>query len=169
MNILILNWRDPKNPKSGGAEIVTLEHAKAWIKAGYKVTWFTSKFKHSKTEEFLDGIKIIRAGNFITVYLLAPIFYLFTKNKFDLVIDEIHGLPFFTPLYVRKPKIAFIHEVAGEIWDYMYPFRINILGKFIEPFFYLPYEGIPLWTDADSTINDLVKCGIRRKDCVAIN
>ena len=32
MNILILNWRDPKNPKSGGAEQVTMEHAKAWVK-----------------------------------------------------------------------------------------------------------------------------------------
>lgn len=169
MNILILNWRDPKNPKSGGAEIVTLEHAKAWIKAGYKVTWFTSKFKNSKTEEFLDGIKIIRAGNFITVYLLAPIFYLFTKNKFDLVIDEIHGLPFFTPLYVRKPKIAFIHEVAGEIWDYMYPFPINIVGKFIEPLYFKFYRNIKFWTDADSTVEDLVKYGINKSNCTVIN
>ena len=53
-----------------------------------------------------------------------------------IVIDEIHGLPFFTTLYVKKPKIAFIHEVANEIWDYMYPFPINILGKFIEPLYF---------------------------------
>ncbi len=169
MNILILNWRDPKNPKSGGAEIVTLEHAKAWIKAGHKVTWFTSKFKNSKTEESLDGINIVRGGNFITVYLLAPIFYLFTKNKFDLVIDEIHGLPFFTPLYVRKPKIAFIHEVAGEIWDYMYPFPINIVGKFIESLYFKFYKNIKFWTDADSTVEDLVKYGINKSNCTVIN
>jgi glycosyltransferase involved in cell wall biosynthesis len=169
MNILILNWRDPKNPKSGGAEIVTLEHAKAWIKAGHKVTWFTSKFKNSKTEETIDGIRIIRGGNFITVYLLAPIFYLFTKNKFDLVIDEIHGLPFFTPLYVRKPKVVLIHEVAGAIWDYMYPFPINVIGKFIEPLYFKLYSGIKFWTDADSTVDDLVKYGINRNNCTAIN
>src|SRR5437879_3318402 len=42
MNILILNWRDSKNPLAGGAEIVTLEHAKAWVRAGHHVTWFTS-------------------------------------------------------------------------------------------------------------------------------
>jgi glycosyltransferase involved in cell wall biosynthesis len=169
MNILILNWRDSKNPKSGGAEIVTLEHAKAWIKAGNKVTWFTSKFKNSKTEEVIDGIKIVRAGNFFTVYLLAPIFYLFTKNKFDLVIDEIHGIPFFTPLYVRKPKIAFIHEVAGEIWDYMYPFPINKIGKLIEPLFYIPYKNTKFMTVSDSTKQSLMTVGIGKENIEVIN
>ena len=115
MNILILNWRDPKNPKSGGAEIVTLEHAKAWIKSGNTVTWFTSKFSGAKNEEKIDGVNIVRRGNFITVYLLAPFFYLSRQSSreggFDLVIDEIHGLPFFTPLYVRKPKIRFGQKI----------------------------------------------------------
>jgi len=164
MNILILNWRDPKNPKSGGAEIVTMEHAKAWIKAGHKVTWFTSKFKNSKTEETIDGIKIVRAGNYFTVYLLAPIFYLFTKNKFSLVIDEIHGIPFFTPFYVRKPKIAFIHEVAGGIWDYMFPFPFNKIGKALEPLFFASYKNVVFMTVSNSTSDDLVKLGIRRKN-----
>jgi glycosyltransferase involved in cell wall biosynthesis len=169
MNILILNWRDPKNPKSGGAEIVTLEHAKAWVKNGNTVTWFTSKFPQAKTQESLNGVRIVRGGNFISVYLLAPIFYLFTKNKFDLVIDEIHGLPFFTPLYVRKPKIAFIHEVAGEIWDFMWPFPINAIGKFLEPLYFKFYKNVKFWTDADSTVNDLVKYGIPINNCTVIN
>src|SRR3990170_217949 len=118
MNILILNWRDTKNPKSGGAEVVTLEHAKAWVKKGHWVTWFTSEFENEKKTEKIDGINIVRRGNFLTVYLHAPFFYLFSGNKFDVLIDEIHGLPFFTPIYARIPKIAFIHEVAREIWDY---------------------------------------------------
>ena len=169
MNILILNWRDVKNPKSGGAELVTLEHAKAWVKKGNTVTWFTSKFKNAKTEENINGIKIVRGGNFITVYLLAPIFYLFTGRKFDLVIDQIHGLPFFTPLYVRKPKIVFIHEVADEIWDYMFPFPVNKIGKIIEPLYFKLYRNTRFWTDADSTVNDLRKHGIKSKNCTVIN
>jgi glycosyltransferase involved in cell wall biosynthesis len=169
MNILILNWRDPKNPKSGGAEIVTLEHAKAWTKAGHKVTWFTSEFKGSKREETIEGIRIVRRGNILTVFLYAPIFYLFLKQKFDLVVDEIHGIPFFTPLYVRKPKIAFIHEVAGEIWDYMFPFPINKIGKIIEPLYFKLYKNIRFWTDANSTIDELVKKGIKRNNCTAIS
>lgn len=169
MNILILNWRDPKNPKSGGAEIVTLGHAKGWVKAGHKVTWFTSKFKNSKDEETIEGVDIVRWGSSVTVFLFAPFFYLFSGRKFDLVIDEIHGIPFFTPFYVRKPKIAFIHEVAGEIWDYMYPFPINIIGKLIESLYFRLYSGIKFWTDADSTIDDLVKYGIKKENCTVIN
>ena len=38
MNILILNWRDIKNPKSGGAEILTHELAKGLVNKGHKVT-----------------------------------------------------------------------------------------------------------------------------------
>lgn len=173
MNILILNWRDPKNPKSGGAEIVTMEHAKAWAAGGHNVTWFTSKFENSKEQETISGVNIVRRGNFLTVFLYAPFFYLsrrsFSGGGFDVVIDEIHGLPFFTPLFVRKPKIAFIHEVADEIWDYMYPFPINKIGKLIEPLYFKLYGQIKFWTDAYSTIDDLVKKGIKRKNCIAIN
>jgi glycosyltransferase involved in cell wall biosynthesis len=169
MNILILNWRDINNPKSGGAEIVTLEHARAWIKAGHNITWFASEFKDSKKQEKIEGVNIIRRGNFITVYFYAFIYYLFTNSRFDLVIDEIHGLPFLTPVYVKKPKIAFIHEVADEIWDYMFPFPVNKIGKLIEPLYFKLYKNVKFWTDADSTIDDLVNKGIKRSNCVAIN
>lgn len=169
MNILILNWRDPKNPKSGGAETVTMGHAESWVKRGHKVTWFTSKFNNSKKEEMINGIRIVRWGNYFTVYVLAPLFYLSARGGFDLVVDEIHGLPFFTPLYVKKPKIAFIHEVADTIWDFMYPFPINVIGKIIEPFYFKLYKNIPFWTDAKSTINDLTKFGIKESNCTAIH
>ncbi len=173
MNILILNWRDPKNPKSGGAEIVTLEHAKAWVKAGNKVTWFTSEFKikdeRSKTNEKVDGINIVRKGTFITVFLHAFFYYLFSGEKFDLVIDEIHGLPFFTPLYARNVrKIAFIHEVADEIWDYMYPFPINLIGRKVEKILLLPYKNIKFITVSNSTKNDLIKNGIKETNISVI-
>jgi len=140
MNILILNWRDLKNPKSGGAEIVTMAHAKSWVKRGNNVTWFTSHFTGAKEKETINGVEIIRRGNVITVYIYAFLHYLFHKDKYDFIIDEIHGLPFFTPLYTKKPTIVFIHEVAKEIWDYMYPFPINILGKWIEPLYFTLYK-----------------------------
>jgi len=169
MNILILNWRDPKNPKSGGAEIVTLEHAKAWVKKGHKVIWFSSEFSKSKDKEVIEGINIIRRGNILTVFLHAPIFYLFSGNKFDLIIDEIHGIPFFTPIYTRIPKIAFIHETADEIWNYMYPFPFNKVGIFLERQYFSLYKKIVFWTDANSTVSDLEKYGIPNKNCIAIS
>ncbi|MBI5123658.1 glycosyltransferase family 4 protein [Candidatus Roizmanbacteria bacterium] len=168
MNLLILNWRDPKNPKSGGAEIVTMEHAKAWVKSGYQVTWFTSHFPRAPAEETIEGVEIVRKGNQLTVFFLAPWYYFFSGRKFDLVIDEIHGVPFFTPVYVKKPKIAFIHEVATDIWDYMYPFPLNLLGKWLEFFYFRLYKKVRFWTDANSTVADLVKHDILRNNCLVI-
>ncbi len=168
MNILILNWRDPKNPESGGAEIVTLIHAKAWITAGHRVTWFTSRFNGCRKREIIDGIEYIRKGTNRTVRLYAPFFYLTHFKTFDIIIDEIHGLPFYTPLYVRKPIIVFIHEVADEIWDTMYPFPINVLGKIVELLSFIFYRNISFWTDATSTINELAAHGIPKSHCLAI-
>ncbi len=152
-----------KNPKSGGAEIVTLEHAKGWVINGHEVTWFTSYFKGAKNYEKIEGVEIYRKGNFITVYLLAPIFYLFSKKKFDVVVDEIHGLPFFTPFYVRKPIIVFIHEVANEIWEYMYPFPIFLLGRILEKIIFIPYRFAAFMTVSPSTKKELIKLGVKQK------
>ena len=168
MNILIFNWRDIKHPKAGGAEIVTMVHAKSWIKAGHSVVWFSPKFKKAKDMEVIDEIRIIRKGNKLSVYFWAPLFYLFSGQKFDIVIDQIHGIPFFTPFFVRKPKIAFIHETAKELWDYMEPFPINTIGKFIEPIYFMFYKRIIFWTPSDSTIKDLMLQRIDKKNCIKI-
>ncbi|HVT00663.1 MAG TPA: glycosyltransferase family 4 protein [Patescibacteria group bacterium] len=168
MNILILNWRDPKNPKSGGAEKVTMEHARAWVSAGHTVTWFSSSFAGAKENERIDNVEIVRRGNYLSVYIFAPFFYLFSKRSFDVVIDEIHGLPFLTPLYVRKPKIALIHEVAGEIWSYMFPFPMSLIGKFIESLYFNLYKNVKFWVPSKSTLDDLVKMGIKRKNITLI-
>lgn len=168
MRILILNWRDPNNPKSGGAEIVTMEHAKAWVLKGHHVTWFTSMYKGGHHRTMSSGVEIIRKGNSLTVFLWACLFYLFSGVSFDVIVDEIHGLPFFTPLYVRRPIVVFIHEVANEIWDIMYPTPVNILGKMIERLYLRLYRHFYFWTDARQTINDLVRFGIDRSKCIAI-
>lgn len=168
MKILILNWKDCKNPSSGGAEIVTFEHAKRWVKAGHSVTWLASSFKSGKKEEIIEGISFKRFGNIYSIYLYAPIYYLFSGKKFDLVIDEVHGIPFFTPFFCRKPILVLLHEVAGEIWDYMYPFPVNYFGRFLEKLYLKLYSGKYFWTDAQATIDELVENGIKRKNCIAI-
>lgn len=168
MNILMLNWRDIKNPKSGGAEIVTMEHLSYWVKKGHSVVWFTSRFKDSKKSEKVRGVKIIRYGNFLTVYLFAFFYYLKNRKNVDFVVDQIHGIPFFTPVYVRKPKIAYIHEVAGDIWDHMYPFPINMIGKFFEKYYFKFYKNTIFWVPSESTAKDLIKNGVRKEKCVKI-
>lgn len=161
MNALILNWRDPKNPQAGGAEKATLYHAKGLLEKGHGVVWFCSSFKNSKGEEIVDGIVYLRRGNAYTVFFYAFAYLLFNQRKYDLIIDEIHGFGFFTPLYVYKPKISYIHEIAGDIWNVMFPFPINRIGRFIESLMFLAYKNEHFLTVSESTKRELLAKGIK--------
>jgi len=147
MKILILNWRSFKSNSAGGAEKVTLKHIQAWQKKGWHTTTLT-------------GIKA----------WLSPFLYWFQfKGRYDIVIDQIHGLPFLTPLWAfRSQKIAFIHEIAGSIWDYMFPFPLNLVGRLAEKISFIFYRNIPFWTVSKSTAEDLIKMGIRKKQIAII-
>lgn len=169
MNILILSWRSIGHPNAGGAEIVTMEHAKGWVNAGHKVTLFTSSFENCNDEEVIDGVQIIRrGGQAFGVKIEAFFWYIFGKHDaFDLVVDEFHGIPFFTPLYVRKTKLAFIHEVAKEVWKlnpWPEPFNLipDLIGSWFEPLiFKWVYRRVMFMTVSKSTSTDLKKWGIK--------
>lgn len=168
MKILILNWRDNGHLKAGGAELVTMEHAKGWVECGHSVTWLTSFYKGAKKDEIIDGVYMMRRSGSLLIYVWGFFYTLFRGQKYDVIIDEIHAIPFFTPLSTKTKKIAFIHEVAGQIWDYMAPFPLNKIGKMFERFYFPLYRHIPFWTDAPSTINELNQMGIPKKNIIAI-
>ena len=101
MNILVFSWRDPKHPLAGGAEQSMHEHMKGWVQAGHKVTLFSSRVSRLPNTENIDGIEIIRQGNqYIGVQILGFLYYVKNKDSFDFVVDQFHGIPFFTPFYV---------------------------------------------------------------------
>lgn len=164
MRILILNWRDIKNPSSGGAEILTHEIAKRWTESGHNVTQFSSAFEGGLDEEMLDGVKIIRKGHPDARFLFSSVQYLAFreyvtkfKGKFDVVIDEIHGLPFFTPIYVKEKKVVLICEVADELWTQTFGIFLGFIGRYIEKLYLrFLYKNIMFLTISDSSKNDLL-------------
>lgn len=177
MNILLFSWRGPGHPNAGGAEISTHEHAKGWVRCGNEVTLFTSAYLGAKKEAVLDGVKIIRKGRQVFgVQLEALKWYLFGDHpKFDLVVDQFHGIPFFTPLYVRVKKLGFIHEVAREVWKLNpWPkpmfFIPAVLGTLIEPLiFKFLYRKISFMTVSESTKQDLISWGIPKANITVVH
>lgn len=175
MNILIFSWRDPKHPNAGGAEQVMHEHMKGWVEAGHNVTFFASRIMGSLVkEETIDGVKVVRRGlQYFGVQIAGFFYYLRNSNKFDLVVDQFHGLPFFTPLYVAKPKLAVIQEVAGKVWlknDLWRPLNwiVGVMGYLGEPFLFLLYRKIPFMTGSESARNSLMKVGIPKRNITIV-
>lgn len=168
MNILILNWRDPKHPLAGGAELSLLEHAKYWQKNGANITWFSSYFENSVKEELINGIKYIRRGSHFTVHIYFLIYILKNKNfikEIDKIIDCFHFLPFFTPIFISKKKIiALINEVAGKVWYLNLPYFFANLGYYVEPLFFKIYKDIQFITASNSTKEELLSLGILEKN-----
>lgn len=171
MNVALLNWRDPKHPLAGGAEISLYYHAQFWISKGMQVTWFASRFPGAKEKEVIDGITVVRKGTHYTFFLHFLVFYLSGKVKnIDLIIDCFHFIPFFTPLYVRKrPVIALINEVAAEVWFENLPALPAHIGYRLEPYFLKLYKGKEFIVGSDSAKKDLVKNGIISKKIHVIN
>ncbi|RLD05551.1 MAG: hypothetical protein DRI56_09385, partial [Chloroflexota bacterium] len=84
------------------------------------------------------------------------------KGKVDLVIDQIHWVPFFTPLYVKEPKVALIFEIAKNLWDKSLPRPLSTIGHKAEYLYLRLYRQIPFLTASQSTYNELKAAKIQK-------
>ena len=164
MRILFLNWRDIRNPDSGGAEVYIHEIAKRLVLKGCRINLFTASFSNYKEQEIVDGIEIIRQGNKYTVYLKAKRYYEKNFKRFDAVIDSINTVPFMTPRFVKKDKcvVTIIYQLAREFWFYETPFPISWLGYYwLENHWLKNYINIPTVTISNSSKDDLLDLGFK--------
>jgi glycosyltransferase involved in cell wall biosynthesis len=157
----MLNWRDPKNPLSGGAERVTQGYLEALLERGHEVFWFANAFEGCARTGIVNGIQIVRAGGKGTSILEARRWYR-TQPRFDLVIDQHHGIPWYAPWWCRTNCVAYIHEVLGPIWDAFYKFPWNVIGKTQERWTHRLYRNVQFWTACESTRDDLMHHGVKR-------
>ena len=113
MKILIFNWQDIRNPHAGGAEVHLHEVFSRIAHMGHEVTLFCSSFPGGSPREVINGITVIRKGGRYLFNFLVPLYYFtrFRREKYDLVIDDMNKIPFFTPLYVREPLYVITHHL----------------------------------------------------------
>lgn len=160
--ILIFNWRDTKHVFAGGAEVYVHEIAKGWVKEGNHVTLFCGNDGHEKRHETLDGIQVIRRGGFYLVYVWAFLYYIFRfRGKYDVVIDCENGIPFFTPIYVRKPIFCLLHHVHQEVFYYSLPRPLAWFASFLEKdLMTLFYKRVKFITVSESSKKEMRSIGI---------
>ncbi|MFC1999228.1 glycosyltransferase family 4 protein [Chloroflexota bacterium] len=162
MKILCFNWRDITHAMAGGAEVYLHEIAKR-LTNEHEVVLFCGKYKGCKGRDEIDGIRIIRRGGSFSVYLHAIFSYLINlrKENYDVVVDSINGVPFFTPLFVRKPKVAIMHHlVKKEIFFRELPLPLAPVGWLAEKTIPFLYGKLPMVTVSDSSRQELIEFGI---------
>jgi glycosyltransferase involved in cell wall biosynthesis/O-antigen/teichoic acid export membrane protein len=164
LRILILNWRDIRNPDAGGAEVVTHEVAKRWVAQGQEVSLLTSQFPGGLPSEIVDGIRVRRFGRLRSgSFHLRVQWELAHLRGYDVVIDEINTVPFFTPLWRRRlpPVVGLIHQLASDVWDAEVPAPLAAIGRRLEPAMLRLYRNTPMITVSESTKRDLKALGLR--------
>ena len=132
-HVVFLSWRDTRNPEGGGAELYLEQVAAGLVAAGAQVTVFCAAHAAAPPEEVVDGIRFVRRGTKLSVYLEGlRALRRGDLGRPDVVVDVQNGLPFFTPLATRAPVVVLVHHVHREQWPVVYPGPTGTVGWWIE-------------------------------------
>jgi glycosyltransferase involved in cell wall biosynthesis len=173
MRILVLNWQDRTNPLSGGAEVHLHNIFSRIAGSGHEVTLFCSSYPGAEAEECLDGIRVIRQGSRSFFNFQVPPAYLrrFRGENYDIVIDDVNKIPFFTPLFVRKPLFGIVHHLFGRsIFTEINPLAATYVSL-MEKLALVVYRAnrVPFFVVSSSTRDEMVNHGFSEPDLVLVH
>ena len=132
-HVVFLSWRDTSNPEGGGAELYLEKIAHGLAGLGARVTIFAAHVEGRSADEVVDGVRYVRAGSKLTVYLRGLQYLLMRRfGRVDVVVDVQNGMPFLSRLVTRKPVIVLVHHVHREQWPVVYPGLSGRIGWWIE-------------------------------------
>lgn len=165
MRIVALNWRDPRHPEAGGAELHLLEILKRCVRDGDQVTWLAEAFPGAAAEDVVEGIRIARAGTWYNAHLALGALYRarYRRERVDLVLEDINKVPFFTPLFARAPVLAVVPHLFGATVFREAPIPVGAVVWAHESLLPFVYRHTPFLAISDSTREDLVRRGIARE------
>jgi glycosyltransferase involved in cell wall biosynthesis len=134
--LVVTNWRDRKHPHAGGAELVCERLARAFCERGHDVVLLTSAVAGERRKEQRDGYWIVRRGGRWSVYLWVLAWMLLYRKYIRGVVDSQNGIPFFTPLVVKRktPVLMLLHHVHQDQFHLYFPPAVAKLGQWAERF-----------------------------------
>ncbi|MCX6154534.1 MAG: glycosyltransferase family 4 protein [Candidatus Kapabacteria bacterium] len=161
MKILVINWQCIKNPLGGGAEVHLHEIFKRVAALGHEVTLFCCEVEGLPKEEIIDGLRTIRHGSRSLFNFHVPLMYWkrFSHENFDIIVDDINKIPFYTPLFVRKPLLAISHHFFGKS---IYREANFIAGTYVylcEKLIDFIYKKTPFAVVSQSTLEEFLERG----------
>jgi glycosyltransferase involved in cell wall biosynthesis len=166
MKILIFNWQDIKNPFGGGAEVHLHEIFKRIAAKGHEITLACCKYDGSSDEEIIDGIRVIRKGSrsLFNFYVRGLYKKLSREQKYDIVIDDINKIPFYTPCFVKEPLLAISHHFFGKAIFREAGFVSGSYVYLSEMLVNSIYKKTQFVVVSESTLNEFIEKGFNRKN-----
>src|SRR6478736_316328 len=157
--IAILAWRDLDDPEAGGSELHASRIAALWSEAGIEVTMRTSYAPGSAQVSWRDGYRVIRkAGRYMVFPRAAFSEMMGWHGASDGTVEIWNGMPFFSPLWARRPTVVWLHHVHDTMWDMTLTPRLARLGRRVEfDIAPLVYRRTPIVTLSDSSKDELVR------------
>ncbi len=156
--IHVLSWRDLDDPEAGGSEVHAAMVARLWAEAGLDVTLRTSFAPGQASTSERDGYRVVRkAGR----YLLFPRAAIAETARLygprDALVEIWNGMPFFSPVWTRGPKIILLHHVHAQMWGMVLPPLLARVGNAIESSFAPPlYRRERIVTLSESSKTEIV-------------
>jgi glycosyltransferase involved in cell wall biosynthesis len=157
--IAMLAWRDLDDPEAGGSELHASRVASLWAQAGIEVTMRTSYAAGHPQVTWRNGYRVIRkAGRYLVFPRAAASEMMGWHGASDALVEIWNGMPFFSPLWARRPSVAWLHHVHDSMWEMTLTPRLAQLGRRIE-FDVAPlvYRGTPIVTLSQSSKDELVR------------
>ncbi|HXQ90337.1 MAG TPA: glycosyltransferase family 4 protein [Acidimicrobiales bacterium] len=131
--VQVLAWRDLDDPEAGGSERHAHHVASRWADAGLDVVVRTSVAPGHPAVAERDGYRVLRKGMRHTVFPRTALSGLVgRRGRPDGLVEIWNGMPFFSPVWARCPRIVFLHHVHAEMWQMVLrPWHARV-GEFIE-------------------------------------
>ncbi|HEX2982940.1 MAG TPA: glycosyltransferase family 4 protein [Ignavibacteriales bacterium] len=158
MKVLVINWRDIKNPEAGGAEI----HIDELLKrkpADWEVDFVSASFKGAPNREAINSYNVIRIpSNSLFNYT----FRLYWRKEgrrrgYDLIIDDISKIPLATPRYIKNITIvALHHHVHGASLFKELSYAPALYVYTAEKAYLKYYQNTPIISVSESSKNELL-------------
>lgn len=162
MKVLAINWRDIENPEAGGAEVHLHEILSHFVRWGHEATQVSATFPGCVPEEEIDGIRIIRRGQWwnANFAILSFLRKHLASHSYDVILEDINKIPFYTPLVTRTPVIPVIPHLFGTtVFREAGPVTAAYV-VFMETFIPMVFRRSHFMVISQSTKDDLARRGI---------
>ena len=88
----------------------------------------------------------------------------------DGLIEVWNGVPWFSPVWYRRPHLTILHHVHGPMWDQILPRPLAGAGRFLEARFAPPfYRRSETVTPSEATRDELIELGFRPERVTAVD